>query len=134
MKRALFGIVLGFVASQGAAAAADEYPFDLAKKDPPALRAWRAIVPGDLRRQSWVYGLDGTSGPLDRVKLHDRVFYSGYVCKPHDCAGNTVALLVASGGGEAYGAIASDTLGIKRRYLGAPDGQARELLDKLLNN
>jgi hypothetical protein len=115
-----------------APALTQEYPFDVAKHYPSAMRSWQAIVPADFRKQVWIYRLDGTSGDMENVTLHGRVFLYGSVCIPHDCGGNFVAFLVAKDGGEAFGALASNTLGVTHRFFGAPDAEARDLLDRKL--
>jgi hypothetical protein len=132
--RRLFSVALLSFAGACEAARSQEYPFDIAKRDPAAMRSWRAIIPKELRRQSWIMNFDGVAGPIDTVTLHDRVFYYGEVCIPHDCAGNFVAFLIPKGGGEALGALASEAIGVRHRYFGAPDAEARQLLDKELAN
>jgi hypothetical protein len=115
-------------------ASSQEYPFDIVKRDPAAMRSWLTVVPREFHRQSWIVNFDGVAGPIDTVTLHDRVFYYGEVCIPHDCAGNYVAFLIAKGGGETSGALASETMGVQHRYFGAPDAEARQLLDQELAN
>jgi hypothetical protein len=114
-------------------ALAEEYPFDIAKNHPAAMKAWRAVVPADLRKQAWIYKFEGTAGPIDTVTMNGQVFLHGSICIPHDCGGNFVAFLIARDGGEAYGELASSTLGVKQRFFGAPDAEARELLDRALS-
>ena len=109
---------------------AQDYPFDIAKADPAALSAWRAVVPRQYRRQAWIYSFAGVAGPLQRVTMRHKVFYYGSVCIPHDCGGNFVAFLVAADGSEAAGLLASQTLGVKHQYFGAPDAEARSLLER----
>jgi hypothetical protein len=70
------------------------------------MRSWLAVVPGEFHRTPWITNLDGTASPIDTITLHNRVFYYGEVCMPHNCAGNVVAFLAAKGGREAYGALA----------------------------
>jgi len=106
-------------------ALAQEYPFDISKRDPAAMKSWREIIPAVFRRQPWIVNFNGTAGPIDTVTIHSRVFYYGKVCIPHDCGGNFVAFLVARGGGEAFGALASETMGVRHQYFGAPDAEAR---------
>jgi hypothetical protein len=111
---------------------AQEYPFDIPKRDPAAMRSWRSVVPREFHRLGWIVNFDGTAGPIDTVTLHGHVFYYGSVCIPHNCAGNDVAFLIARGGSEAYGALASDAIGVRHQYFGAPDAEARQLLDQKL--
>ena len=128
---AAVGLIVSLISARPALA--EEYPFDVAKKYPASMRAWQTLVPSDFRRAPWIFRLDGTAGPMDTVSVHGRVFLYGSVCKPHDCAGNFVAFLLAKDGGEAFGELSSDTLGAKNRYFGTPDAEVRGLLDKLLN-
>ena len=48
------------LASTSGAQAQEPYPFDLAKKNPKAMQAWRNIVPKDLRSIAWVRDFKGT--------------------------------------------------------------------------
>jgi hypothetical protein len=96
------------------------------------MRSWRAVVPPEFRRIAWIANFDGTAGPIDTVTVHSRIFYYSDVCLPHNCAGNLVAFLIAKGGGEAYGGLASGAIGVQHRYFGAPDAEARQLLDQRL--
>jgi hypothetical protein len=114
-------------------ALAQDYPFDIVKQRPAAIKSWRSVVPTEYRKRAWIYSLDGTSGPVETVTVHDKVFLFGSVCIPHDCGGNFIAFLIARDGGEAFGELASETLGVKQRYFGAPDAEARGLLDKKIS-
>ena len=111
-------------------ARAQNYPFEIAKADPAAMAAWRRIVPEDYRKQAWIASLDGTAGPLERVSMRGKIFLYGKTCIPHDCGGNFAAFLIAVDGTEASGLLASQTLGVGRRYFGAPDAEARGLLER----
>ena len=108
---AAVGLIVSLISAWPALA--EEYPFDVAKKYPARLRAWQTLVPSDFRREPWIFRLDGAAGPMDTVSVHGRVFLYGSVCKPHDCAGNFVAFLLAKDGGEAFGELSSDTLGAR---------------------
>jgi hypothetical protein len=123
------GLSLGLVSS----ALAEDYPSGIAKSDPSAIKAWRAIVPVQFRKQGWIYSFDGVENPIQNVTLHGKPFLAGNVCIPHDCGGNFVAFLVAKDGGEAFGELASEELRVKQRYFGAPDAEERKLLDRLIN-
>ena len=107
---------------------AQTYIFDLLQSEPVILKAWTRIIPKDLRRQKWISRFEGPSTPLDTVRVGRKTFYLGWVCIPHDCGGNGTAFLIATDGSEAHGAVSSTTLGIRLRYLGAPDAEQRELL------
>ncbi len=115
-------------------AKAQTYIFDATKRNPALLRAWQAIAPKDYARQEWISKLEGVTTPMDSISMHGKPFYLGAVCIPHDCGGNFVAFLIAKDGKEAHGALSSETLGVRLRYFGAPDSEARRLLsDKLAN-
>jgi hypothetical protein len=109
---------------------AQNYPFEIAKANPAGMAAWRRIVPDDYRKQAWIAALEGTAGPLERVSMRGKVFLYGKTCIPHDCGGNFAAFLVAVDGAEASGLLASETLGVAHRYFGAPDAEARALLER----
>lgn len=134
MRRILFllsaACALFPVLAWSAPALPQDYPFDIAKVDPAALSAWRAVVPRQYRHQAWIYSFAGVAGPLQRVTLRHKVFYYGSVCIPHDCGGNFVAFLIAVDGSQASGLLASQTLRVKRLYFGAPDAEARGLLER----
>lgn len=110
------------------AASAQTYIFDLLKSDPAILKAWTRVIPKDLRPQKWITRFEGPSTPLDTVRVAGKTFYLGWVCIPHNCGGNGTAFLIAVDGSEAHGAVSSTELGIRLRYLGAPDAEQRELL------
>ncbi|WP_294534022.1 Ivy family c-type lysozyme inhibitor [uncultured Rhodoblastus sp.] len=112
------------------AAGAQNYPYEIAKANPAAMAAWRRIVPADYRKQAWIAALEGTAGPLERVSMRGKVFLYGKTCIPHDCGGNFAAFLIAVDGAEASGLLASQTLGVGHRYFGAPDAEARGLLER----
>ncbi|MCI4680044.1 inhibitor of vertebrate lysozyme family protein [Rhodoblastus acidophilus] len=114
-------------------ARAQTYPPEIAKAAPAALAAWRAITPRAYRREPWIARLDGVSTPLERVTMHGKPFYYGAVCIPHDCGGNFVSFLIALDGSDAYGLLASQTLGVRHRWFGAPDAEARGLLQRKIN-
>ena len=109
---------------------AQDYPFEIAKSDPAAMAAWRRVAPEDYRKQAWIASLDGTAGPLERVTMRGKVFLYGKTCIPHDCGGNFTAFLIAVDGSEASGLLASQTLGVGHRFFGAPDAEARGLLER----
>jgi Inhibitor of vertebrate lysozyme (Ivy) len=112
---------------------AEDYAFDLKKKNPGALAAWMKIVPTSYRKSDSIDRLDGTTTPMDQVTMQGKVFYYGSVCQPHDCAGNNVAFLIAEDGSAAYGMLSSNNFGVKARIFGAPDAEARQLLTEKLS-
>lgn len=123
--------VLAFV--PGASAEESRYPFDMARQSPAALAAIQSVVPGELRRVSWIYELDGTAGPLERILVDGEVWTFGKVCQPHDCGENQFAFLVSPDGRRATGLIRSvNETGGRVRVLGKPTpGQQRTLLGAL---
>jgi hypothetical protein len=127
---AMFGI--GAVCA-AASAAAQDYPYDLARKNPKALKAWQAIAPSEYKREAWISGLNGTSPPMESVSFGGKPAIAGNVCKPHDCGGNFVVFVIARDGSVAVGALSSETLRVKRRYFGPVDPEARRLLDAELS-
>jgi hypothetical protein len=131
MRSALLRALAAILVMAGISAVrAQNYPFEIAKADPAAMAAWRRIVPEDYRKQAWIASLEGTAGPLERVSMRGKVFLYGKTCIPHDCGGNFAAFLIAVDGAEASGLLASQTLGVGHRYFGAPDAEARGLLER----
>jgi hypothetical protein len=112
------------------AARAQNYPFEIAKANPAAIAAWRRVTPDDYRQQAWIASFAGVSGPLEHVSMRGKTFLYGETCIPHDCSGNSIAFLIAVDGAEASGLLASRTLGVGHRYFGAPDAEARGLLER----
>jgi hypothetical protein len=109
---------------------AQGYPYEIARNNSLAFNTWLGIVPPEYRKQGWIASLDGTAGPLDRLTLRQKIYYYGKVCMPHDCGANFVAFLIATDGSEASGLLKSRTLGVGHRSFGAPNGEARVLLER----
>lgn len=112
---------------------AGAYIFDILKKKPGMLKPWSAIVPGAYAGQRWIKGLEGTSGPVDRVTFSGKPFVLGSVCWPHNCGGNFVAFLIAEDGSEAYGLLRSSDLGAKDVPFGKLDAEKRKTLAAYLD-
>ncbi len=110
----------------------EEYIFDLWKKYPKIIPAWKGVVPLQFARDKWIKSLDGTTFPIERVVIGGRHFIAGAVCKPHDCGGNTVAFLIALDGSRAYGLLRSDTPKANNRAFGAPGDDALKILSRAL--
>ncbi len=127
--RAIHSLAFFVALASASAALAQTYPFDIRKTNSFAFGAWRRIVPGEYGALPWIASLDGVAGPLDRVTLRKKQFYYGKVCIPHDCGGNFVAFLIAVDGSEASGLLNSRALGVGHRIFGAPQGDARRLLE-----
>jgi hypothetical protein len=118
------------VSAQTPAARAQSYPYEIARSNSLAFAAWRWIVPPEFHRQAWIASLAGTASPLNRLTVDQKTFYYGKVCIPHDCGGNFTAFLIATDGSQASGLLVSRTLGVGRRYFGAPNREARALLER----
>jgi len=127
--RAKYSFALFLALALTSVAVAQTYPFEIRKTNALAFGAWKRIVPGEYGALPWIAALDGVAGPLDRTTLREKQFYYGKVCIPHDCGGNFVAFLIAMDGSEASGLLASRTLGVGHRIFGAPQGDARRLLE-----
>jgi hypothetical protein len=65
--RCLFVVALLSLAGARYPASSQEYPSDIAKRDPAAMTAWRAVVPKEFHRLSWIVNFDGVAGPIDRL-------------------------------------------------------------------
>lgn len=81
------------------------HPEQVLAASAPARRAWHAVVPPELRRQAWLYGLHGTAGEISVVRIDGRRYLTGNVCKPHECGANNAAWLLALDHSRAAGAI-----------------------------
>ena len=92
-------------ASTSGAQAQEPYPFDLAKKNPKDMQAWRNIVPKDLRSIAWVRDFKGTAGPAESETLRGKPAFSGSVCMPHRCGTDYVVYIIAKDGSAAAGAV-----------------------------
>jgi hypothetical protein len=118
------------VSAPTSTARAQSYPAEIARSNSLAFAAWRGIVPAEFSRAPWIASLAGTASPIERVTIDQKIFYYGKVCIPHDCGGNFAAFLIATDGSEASGLLVSRTLGVGHRYFGAPNGDARRLLER----
>jgi hypothetical protein len=74
--------------------------FEFPKKHPTGWKALRRSLPSSLKSVPWIYDLErkATTGPVVKVMVRGRVHYGGTTCKPHDCADNVFAFLVAEDG------------------------------------
>jgi len=127
--RALFAS--GVLFSAGAAAAQD-YPFTLAKTHPRAMAAWRAILPAAYQKVAWVARFEVTAGLMERIRLDGRTFIVGSVCKPHDCGFNQVAFLIAADGSSASGLARTQALRPPNFAFGVMDAQRLDALTRRL--
>ena len=133
MKIRMPGLTAALIALAATGAQAqDIYPFDLAKKNPKAMQAWRNIVPKELRSIGWISEFKGTAGPVESDTLRGKPAYSGSVCMPHHCGTDYVIYIIARDGSAAAGAVVSEVRNIKPRLFGADDPETRSELEKAL--
>ena len=107
---ALAAAALALAASPGQAQTRERWtavshPEQVLAASAQARRAWHAVVPRDLRRQAWLYGLHGTAGEVSVVTIGNRRYLTGNVCKPHDCGPHMAAWLIALDNSRAAGAL-----------------------------
>ena len=114
------------LAAAGAAQAGD-YAFDIPRKYPALLSAWRAAAPAKFKTTVWVWNFSGTAGPLEERRIGGKPFLLGWVCKPHDCGDNKMTFLLAKDGSAAYGLVTSPALG-GATLIGAPPAEALAIL------
>jgi hypothetical protein len=109
------------------------YPADL-KEVPAAFRAWQTVVRPDLRNEYWIYSLKGVADPMTVTNIAGRSYYSGSVCKPHDCADNNLAFLAAADGSDAAGIVMtwSGCQRLQTVTFGKPNAEQRLRLDELI--
>jgi Inhibitor of vertebrate lysozyme (Ivy) len=122
----------------------EDYIFEIEKKHPKVLSAWKWTVPKSFQKVTatykngstspWIANLDGTSGPVDKMLLHNKQFVLGSMCWPHNCGGNHVAFLIAMDGSAAYGLLSSETLKEPEQYFGRPSDEMTKLLKTEMKN
>lgn len=132
LRQCLVWASVAFSVLQAGTAQAQEYIFDVAKSNSKLMKAWHKILPKNLKSNDWIANFGGPSNPVDVVTVHGKQFYLGWVCQPHDCMGNSATFLIAVDGSEAQGAVSSINLGMKMKWLGAPDLEHRQLLQSKL--
>lgn len=71
------------------------YTFDIPRNYPSAYSLWRRQTASlSLEDRPWVRSLGGTAGPVRGVRVNGNEYLYGWVCEPHNCGGNEVALLL----------------------------------------
>jgi len=112
------------------AAGEQEYPsIVLPTKYPAAFRSWQKLVPDNIRQFTWLSVFHGVESPMETLDKGSQPFFLGHVCKPHDCANNGVAFLIAEDGSEAYGLVRSaEASGGMDLFLGDPDEEVKKIL------
>jgi hypothetical protein len=112
-----------------ALAANSDYLFDTLKK-PAYRKAWNAMLASDRNIPPWLTAFsktyNGVATPVETVIVGGKTYLSGYVCQPHACDGNALAVLFSENGGSATAVLLHDG---KPRYLGAPDAAIKAALD-----
>lgn len=134
MRRAILGACLTLVLTSGAALAAGAYLSDLLKE--PAYRAsWTALFAGQAGVPEWITTFSETANgvvtPGSDVAIAGATYQYAPVCQPHDCAGNTLGVLFAPGGGQAWALL--DAAGEAPRFFGSPDAAVQTVLKAQLD-
>src|SRR5919112_4590820 len=107
-----------------------DYPWDLRKKMPAHYQTYLKILPARLKRTAWFGRFDGTGMPVERVAVDSKVYFTGAICKPHDCADNYLAFLVAADGSRAVAMVKARETGGQIVELGHPTPAERQLMAK----
>lgn len=122
----------------GSLQAASSQPIETAQtmpaSRPQAFAAYAAVLPDGFASTPWIRQLDGTSEPLQIVKLNGRDYALGFSCQPHDCGANALAFVAALDGSRAVVMVKSDeqTAGSVQVY-GQSSPQERTMLKDLLS-
>ncbi len=113
--------------------AMDLYGFDVPKQYPKAYSAYKALLPAQYQKISWMHKLNGTSGPLKDVEIDGAPSVLFWMCEPHNCGGNELAVLVRKDGKRATALFQSSnyTQG-KKIFLGKPSDAETALLTSAL--
>jgi hypothetical protein len=113
--------------------AMDLYGFDLPKQYPKAYSAYKALLPPQYQKISWMRMLNGTSGPLKDVEINGAPSVLFWMCEPHNCGGNELAVLARKDGKRATALFQSSnyTQG-KKIFFGKPSEAETTLLNSAL--
>lgn len=87
-------------------ASARGHTFDVPTNYPAAFSLWRqqtASLP--LEGRPWVRSLRGTAAEVRSVRVDGSEYLYGWVCEPHNCGGNEVALLLTRDQGRVVGLV-----------------------------
>ena len=123
-----------FAAVAGKAIALDLYGFDVPKQYPKAYSAYKAVIPSQYKKISWMQRLDGTSGPLKDIDVEGAPSLLFWMCEPHNCGGNELAVLARKDGKRATTLFQSaDHTDGKRVYFGKPSDAETTLLISALS-
>jgi hypothetical protein len=125
------GALLGAeVSAQAASPGLPAYPWDLRKKMPVHYQAYLKILPSQLRRTAWFGRFDGTGMPIERVALDGKAYFTGGMCKPHDCADNYLTFLIEVDGTRAVAMVKAMGTGGRIVELGNPTTAERDFMAK----
>ena len=82
------------------------HTFDVPKNYPAAYSLWRRHTTGlSLEGRPWVRSLRGTAAEVRSVRVDGSEYLYGWVCEPHNCGGNEVALLLTLDQGRVVGLV-----------------------------
>lgn len=87
-------------------ASARGHTFDVPTNYPAAYSLWRrhtASLP--LEGRPWVRSLRGTAAEVRSVRVDGSDYLYGWVCEPHNCGGNELALLLTRDQGRVVGLV-----------------------------
>jgi hypothetical protein len=125
------GLLLGpGISVQAASLGIPHYPWDLRKKMPVHYRAYLKILPARLKRTAWFGRFDGTGMPVERVTVGSKVYFTGGICKPHECADNYLTFLVEVDGSRAVAMVKATETGSQIVELGNPTLVERQFMAK----
>jgi len=114
----------------GSAFAADEYLFDTLKK-PAYRKVWNAMLAKEKNIPHWLTvfsrNYDAPATPVQTVTVDGKAYLSGYVCMPHNCPDNALAVMFGEKAASVTAVLVENG---KQRYFGKPGEAMRAALDK----
>ena len=134
LKRGLAAALaaIGLLAPAGQAPGG-EYLSDLLKK-PTYRAAWKALLKTrkvDAWLAQYAKTYDGPAAVCKSIKVDGVAYTTGWVCKAHECGGNTFNVIFAPKGKQAWGLW---TKGGHPTILAKPNAAQRAALEKLANS
>ena len=122
MRRILLALLLVAMATP---AFAGPYLFELLNID-GYRKGFNAMLAHEKNLPAWVRTfaktMNGVANPSEDITVDGALDVYATVCKPHDCWGNTLHVIFANGGEQAWGLLEIPAgNGIKTRLLGKPD-------------
>jgi hypothetical protein len=97
---------------------------------PVHYQAYLQILPTGLKRTAWFGRFDGTGMPVERVAVDSTVYFTGGICKPHDCADNFLSFLIQADGSRAVAMVKAMETGGRIMELGKPTPAERQFMAK----